>query len=419
MINNQKILTKQQYLDINKNSFVNLTKKQKDNKYQLYRQKYLRKDQADLSAMQSNNNKQLVVYNSKNKSKAKTLAIKKNNGAIRSDLSLKLSKCLLSFARASIDPFDNITEMPCIPDVITAPAFRFRTYLEADVVVGTEGVGFAVMQPWNMLIDNNGIFSGAYSDFPVITTTSTYASNNYGWVIGDFASGFIDGWNPQSQLSNLDIQTDGVSYRLVAAGMELDYTGVLLDQSGMVSVLQWDGLNTIPNPITIPVIRQHPRSQTCATSREARCYIRYEPTDCTNFTYINFNRYYSSPRFYAPPGYYPLGIFISGATPGITFRVRAVAFFEVQSLNLPATPSEADPVGFPAFQAARSAHLPTPDPKSDLTTILKTTAQNLMTTVSGFAPAVGTAIGGLYGQPALGATLGGLSKDLIQSVFSG
>jgi len=420
------LLNKQQYLETNRSNFVGLTKKQKDDRYQLYRQKYLNKDRADLVGM-TTKNRQIIPYQVSNPrkpnngnqninmTKARKATNRSTNMGGNSNLKFKLSKCLLSYARASIDPFDNITELPCIPDVITVPAYRFRTYLEADVEVGGEGVGWAVMSPWKMIMYQNGS-TGTSSDFPVVTTHNTYGSGEYIWDPTDIGGGTVIGWNPQSQMSFADINpvtNPGVSWRLVAAGMELDYTGVLLDQAGLVTVIQWDGLNTIPLGTTIPVLRQHPRSQSCATSREARCYIRYEPTNTDNYSY-------QTEPFYYPAGrttYYPLGIFVSGATPGTTFRIRAVAFFEIQSSTLPAVPSEADPVGFPAFQAARSSHLPTPDPQSDLFSILKKTASNILTSISGFAPVIGTAIGSMFGQPAVGGVIGGVSKDLIQSLF--
>lgn len=419
MNNNLGLLTKKQYLEINASAFVNLSNPQKNEKYIKYREKHLAKNKSEQISMNSKNMQIVPFKNTTSNINLKNRNMNNNNKLLTNNsnnsVKFKLSKCLLSYARASIDPFDNITELPCIPDVITVPAYRFRTYLEADVQVGVLGVGFAVMSPWKMIMNGNGSVPGV-TDFPVVTTTNFYGLPYYAWDSATLTAGAVRGWNPQSQLDLGAITVPGFNWRLVAAGMELDYTGVLLDQAGLVTVLQWDALENIPQLGTgtsIGVLRQHPRSQTCATSREARCYVRYEPTSADNFTYHNEPFYYPPARDY----YYPMGIFVSGATPNTTFRVRAVAFFEVQSSTLPAVPSEADPIGFPAFQAARSSHLPTPDPQSDLWSILKKTASNILTSISGFAPVIGGAIGSLFGQPAVGAAVGGVSKDLIQSIF--
>jgi hypothetical protein len=414
-MNNQKILTKRQYLDLNRPNFVGLTSAQLDIKYSKYKQKYKSKDRSEKIAA-TNKNRQIVPYKGNTAKNSNNVSNNRKRGfktvMPNNKMEFKLSKCLLSYARASIDPFDNITDMPCIPDSLTVPSYKFRTYLEADVTVGAAGTGFAIMNPYHMIFNNN-LVVGTYSDYPVLTTNTGYLNPGYLWTTLMIGAGIgLNAYNPQSPL----VIDPNVKYRLVAAGMELDYTGVLLNQSGLVSVIQWDGLDSLPNPNTIPIIRQHPRCQTCPTSREARCYVRYEPARSEDFSYHNVNYYY--PHTLGDiPGYYPMGIFVSGATSGTTFRVRAVAFFEVQSTNLPATPSESDAVGFPAFQAARSAHLPTPDPQTDLWTILKNTASNILTSVSGFAPVIGGAIGSIFGQPMLGTAVGGLSKDLIQSVF--
>lgn len=407
--NNNNLLSKAQYLEVNQQAFSGLSKTIKDQKYQAYVKRYQARNQ---SIVKSNANKRTNVKNNQNQlSMRKNMSntIYKNLNSKADNYRFKLSKCLLSYAQASIDPFDNITELPCIPDVITVPSYKFRTYLEADVTIGSAGTGFAVMNPFHMLVNDNAS-SSSYSDYAVVTTDSTYSTATYNWGPTDIGT-IVTGYNPASNLSIVAIAQ--YAYRLVAAGMEVDYTGVLLNQAGLVSVIQWDGLENIPNPLAISTIRQHPRSQTCPTSREARCYIRYEPVLSSNYDYSGSSLYYPTGRSIN----YPLGIFISGAEPDTTFRIRAVAFFEVQGLNLPATPSEADPIGFPAFQAARSEVLPTPDPKSDLLSILKKTAGNIMNTVSGFAPVIGTAIGSVFGQPAVGGIVGGLSKDLIQSLF--
>jgi hypothetical protein len=420
MINNKTnstgLLTKQQYLQLNAIAFRDLNKADKDIKYQLYKQKYLRKNQST-----DNKNKQLITrndvkfrsINNNNNNKVKPIPRNMNNlqNLSVNSMKFKLSKCLLSYARASIDPFDNITELPCIPDTIVVPSYKHRAYIEADVVVGTQGVGFAVMNPWKMIMSENSNTTTS-SDWPVVTTSAAYNDVTYTWTPVQLGTE-VFGWNPQTIIRFADLITQNFSWRLVAAGMELDYTGVLLDQAGLVTVIQWAGLGDIPSGLTPGDIRQNPRSQTCATSREARCYIRYEPTDAENFSYKNEPYYY-------PPGRtvnYPLGIFVSGATPNTTFRVRGVAFFEIQNSNLPASPSESDPVGFPALQAARSSLLPTPDPQQDLFTILKRTAGNILNSISGFAPTIGTAIGSIFGQPAAGAAIGSVSKDLIQSIF--
>jgi len=415
--NNNGLLTKKQYLITNQANFAGLTAKEKEAKYQSYLRKYQTKNKSMVVANKVN--RQIIVRpknspNNNNSRNANIVAGAKTFVRGNDKLNFKLSKCLLAYAKAAIDPFDNITDLPCIPDNITVPSNKVKTYLEADIGIGANGTGFAVMSPWKMLINDNTTNGTTITDYPVVTSTTNYATPGYSFVPASFALNNVAGWNPQSIYTTASMNNANTPvWRLVAAGMEIDYTGQLLNQSGMISVIQWDGMQNIPTGTTFQVIRQHPRSQTCATSREARCYVRFEPTGPSDYEYQPYVSYYPPAR----TQYYPLGIFVSGATANTNFRIRAVAYFEIQSLNLPVSPSEADPIGFPALQAARSEVLPSSDPGSDLTNILKRTATNILSTVSGYAPVIGTAIGSMFGQPALGTAVGGLSKDLITSLF--
>lgn len=392
------MLSKQQYLDLNKVNFQSLSTKQKEGRYKNYKLKYQTKN-ADPNANRNQNKKSKKVKNTDIKSKVTPT---------------NFSKCLQLYARATIDPFDNFQEMPCIPDSICAPSYKYRTFIDTTIVVGTSGVGYAAYNPWNMSISDNAN-SGTVSDWPLITTTASYPYSSYELSIPVLLAAELTGSNSNSPYTLSSISPG--EFRLVAAGMEVEYTGQLMNQSGAISVIQWDGLQPVPAGSTVSQIRANQRTQTCATSREARCYVRYEPTSTQNYDYQNIADVRGSSNPNVPPLNYPLLIIISGATPGTTFRVRCVAFFELQLSNAPVTPSESDAIGFPAFQAARSSVLPSNDPRSDLISILKRTAMNIARNVSGIAPEIGLAIGTALGSPASGRAVGSASKELFEVLF--
>lgn len=402
------MLSQKQYFVDNMVNFQDLTLKQKRQKYTKYVARYKRINGV------GNSNKMTNIYP---KQQPKINRVNRNK-ALRSlqpkETNVKLSECLMLYARASIDPFGNFQQMPCIPDTITAPSFKFRTFVDTNIFVGTETVGYAAFNPWTMACNDNGS-AGEVFDYPIIGTTATYNQSSYTASAAALAAGQIFASNSNSFYSDSTI-TPG-SLRLVAAGLELEYSGQLMDQAGVISVIQWDGLNAVPNPSTTDQIRLNQRTMSCPTQREARCYVRYEPVDSENFSYAPLSQYRPSQNPTLDPKYYPLLVYISGATPGTSFRIRAVSFFELQLSNAPISPSESDPIGFPALQAARSSVLPSSDPGEDLTTILKKTIRNIATTVSGFAPAIGTSIGAALGQPAIGHTVGNFSKTLIESLL--
>lgn len=399
------MLSKRDYLALNTQAFEKLTKKEKDEKYKVY---------VNRTKLRTQPPKTIVS----NKPMTAKVISNKNNRPKNQQNEVRLSKCLLSYARASIDPFDNITDMPCIPDSICAPSFKFRTHLDTVMTVGETGVGYAVMNPWAMAASNN-LSDGTHLDFAVVYTTDSYNDIGYSNNGAEWIAGRTIGENGNSPYTQASL-SEG-SLRLVAAGLEVEYTGVLLNQSGVVSVIQWNGLESLPNPTSIGNIKKNPRTQTCPTSREARCYVRYDPTSTANYDYSKYSEFIPSLNPDLPDAYYPLAVIVSGATPGVTFRVRAVAFFELQLSNAPATPSESDPVGFPAFQAARTTVLPTQDPKEDLFSILKKTASSVVNTVSGFLPVGGAALGTFLGGPAaapLGMLAGSVTKNLLDTLFN-
>lgn len=394
------MLSKRNYYTANQVAFRRLTPKQKEDKYRRYVERY-RKTAAAVTAN--------AVSPTDTPQKTK----KTNNSQLPKQTQVTLSKCLMLYARAAIDPFDNITEMPCIPDNICAPSYKFKTFIDAGITVGSAGIGFAAFNPWTMACNDNAADTTAI-DYPVIGTMATYGNDYYGFVPSDVTN-TVEGLNSNSPYPYAQIAQGRM--RLVAAGLEVEYTGVLLNQSGAISVIQWDGLQPVPNPTSIANIRSNQRTQTCATKKEARCYVRYEPTSSSNYDYSSLSDFRPSTNPALGQAYYPLLVIISGAQPGTTFRIRAISYFELQLSTAPSTPSESDPIGFPALQAARTQVLPTSNPESDLSQVLRMTAYNLKNSISKAAPAIGTAIGATFGNPMLGHSLGVASKDIINSLF--
>jgi hypothetical protein len=394
------MLSKQNYFEVNSVTFTNqgLNKKEKEQKYNDYVKKYRIRQGVKRA------NKPLPPVPVKNPRQNKPAQTK-----------FKFSECLLSYAQAAINPFAQIAKLPCIPDNVCAPSFKYRTVIDTTMAVGTRGTGYAMLNPWMMAFNNPGTPASG-SDAPCITTAATYDRDDY-YVDNDYITDNQVQTHNANSPYDLATLTPG-SLRLVAAGIEIQYTGQLLNQSGVVTTLQNDGMKTFQSIGTdISQVKYNQRASVCPVSRESSCYCRYEPTSS------DFNDY--APIYdYQPtqlPGtgnyIYPLGTFVTGATPGTTFRVRCVAFFELQLSNAPSTPSDSDPIGYPALQAARTTVLATQQPASDLVSILKRTAYNIGHTISGFGPVIGTALGGALGNPAMGAALGSYSKDIFESLF--
>jgi uncharacterized membrane protein len=323
-----------------------------------------------------------------------------------------ISECTLLYAQASIDPFSKLTKNPCIPDNLSAPSFKFTAKIECEMVAG-DFVGFVALCPWVMSLNDPGNVSGAINS-ALVTTTSDYALNDVLITAGQLVpGGGLNAFNSNSPFSSAEYENTPM--RLVAAGVEIIYTGQLLNQSGAITVLQNDGLNPWSPNTTISYIKQNPRAMTCANSKDNRCYVSYYPTDQKYLSYSPTSLKYSSNN--GQDNNHPLIIAVSGATPNTTFMVKAVAHFEAQIPTLGATPSDSDPIGYPAFNAARSQLLPSNSPQVDLKNTLIATLKNVGRSVSGMGGMIGGAIGTAVGNPAAGTAIGSAAGELLSSIL--
>jgi len=325
-----------------------------------------------------------------------------------------ISECTLLYAQASIDPFTKLSKNPCIPDNLCAPSFKFQSKIECDMVVGTGKLGFVAFSPWAMAFNDPGL-NPPYVDAALAVTTATYTSTDIIINATESTFGRIAIFNSNSPFSTANY--GGRPMRLVAAGIEIMYTGELLNQSGAITVLQNDGLDGYSDNTPVSFIRSNPRAMTCANSKDNRCYISYYPTDQKYLSYTPQTDYFASTIAGPVNNHHPLLIVVSGGTEGITFMVKAIAYFEAQIPNFSATPSESDPIGYPAFSAARTQMLPSPSPQNDLKDTLVNTLKNMGKSISGLGGTVGGAIGTVLGNPAAGSVIGSAAGNLLSSIL--
>jgi hypothetical protein len=346
-----------------------------------------------------------------------------NNGRITSlvapprQTKMSISECTLKFAAASMDPFDSMLNEVCIPDSNCVPSFKFKTRLECDMQVGTEGIGFVAFNPFSMMSNDNGILAATWIDYPIVTSSPSYSFTDFAYDETSITGGTANGFNSNSPYTSTYLSDPANVMRLVAAGVEIEYSGKLMDQAGVISTLQNNGLIDFGS-ITVADFRKNPRTRTCGNSKDNRCYISYMATGPEFYEYKNFNAYRPSSR--QRPGelhYNPLLILVSAATAGTSFKVSAVSYFEAQLKNTTVTPSESDPTGWTSFNSARSSVPSTPDPSTDLKNVITKTKQNMSTNISGLiAPLAETGVTMLTGNPAAGK-LAGTTAELISNLF--
>jgi hypothetical protein len=334
-----------------------------------------------------------------------------------------ISECTLLYAQASIDPFAKLDKDPCIPDAICVPSFKYNTTARGTAKAGAGGICYIAFNPWDMAVNDNGN-STTHIDQPLVFTTDaydlTYLSVDPLLIGTKLATTNSNSFFSVAAFETPLATTTRPTLRLVAAGLEIFYTGQLLDQSGAITTFQNGGLQPQPTDRTPDVIKKDPRAVTCAVSKDARCYISYYTTSTEFLNYRPLDDFrasnINSPDF---TNNHPLIIVITGAEPGISFEFYAKSYFEAVLPGMNATPSEADPIGYPALQAARTQMLPSSNPEDDLKDVLQGTLRNIGHSISGIAPDVGTAIGTVFGQPMLGRMAGTAAQGLLSSLLGG
>ena len=160
----QPILTRKQYYDLNSKRFAKLTATEKKDRYN----KYLASKQ---------------VAKDKKSQKARAALVQTRRDIPRRNAKpkftkMRLSDCLLSYIKASTDPFLTLPVDPCIPDSIPVPSYKYNTTMMGTMIVGTSGVGVVLFDPITAAASGLG-YSGSYSDFPLLLSTAAY---DYTWV---------------------------------------------------------------------------------------------------------------------------------------------------------------------------------------------------------------------------------------------
>jgi len=331
---------------------------------------------------------------------------------------MSFTDCLVSYARACIDPFDQSIKEACIPDNNAMPSHKFSSLINAQAVVGTQGVCIIGLNPWAMTA-RDYLVTPVFVDAPLIVSNAAYSSTTIDFDRRIYPAQ-LDVFNSNSFYSADQVRTQ--SMRLVGAAVEIFYTGPTLSQAGAVTMQQTPGLTPVPLGTTFAAVRNDPRSRTCSVSKGSRCYVAYTPIADDLLSYKPNNNYLpTTGQPVNPDGgtYTPLIIVISGATPGTTFQVKAIAHFEALYPGMGTTPSHSDPIGFPSFMAARAAVKSTDDPSRDFVDVMKETAKTVARNLSPYLPMAGAAIGAFVGQPTIGASVGSATKSVLDVILDG
>lgn len=255
---------------------------------------------------------------------------------------LKMSECAEAYAHALIDPFA-APDPPCIPDNISIPSYKSRSFAKGVFTAGIGGVAAISMDPWlfgttqvSAYVTNTAYPSGSYVN-PTVTPTGWTAITSTGIVT-------------PTAVSNNDVEG-----RLVAAGIRVRYIGPELNRAGLVVKYRDPGnLMIASHPTDALLLFQE--ASTSPVDRKWH-YVMYRPARASDLYYT------ATPLSGTPQP--SLLVYVAGCTPGTSFEYEAVAHHEFTGRALPGiTPSFVDPNGMAIVQSALGANMPTSSPSA-------------------------------------------------------
>lgn len=309
------------------------------------------------------------------RTRQKKRAAKKNKVAIRKAgyvpvmPKFGLSSCARLYLHALTNPFVPLStaEMPCIPDLVTLPSHKIYTLARGTMTIGTDGLGFVLVDPFTM-ISNTAASIGAITSYPVLYTTGTYANNSINWhPIGGVLPAGLLGALPNSPYTAATAPLSTGQVRLVGCGLRVRYSGNELYRGGTVTLYRSQGNLNVTNTATIPTLLQSPLSAMAPVNRGWHS-VTYLPDESTELEYHGYGQYWDVTQGAAASHH---SLLIAVQTPLVpnanvqqTFDFEVAAYFELIGSNLSLTSSHADPVGIGAIRSVVStAKLSTQSPE--------------------------------------------------------
>lgn len=312
-----------------------------------------------------------------------------------------IQKCTAEYASALVNPFGTRKTLPCIPDTICMASNKIQTRVRGVFSTGTAGVGFVALDPF-LMVKNDGANGAASTSFPVVYTTPAYAGNTYDSTValGNFLPGVV-GANANGTYTNAFLNGNGRQFRLVAAGLKVNYVGNNFYNQGRLTLYREQGNNAVTQGSTVDNLLQNNYATMIPISRKAE-YVFYVPDD---HNFLDYNRLIDfDPNIAAQPSHRSMLIFIDGgalAPNSQSWSFECTAYYELVGPNLTLSPSHSDPQGQGAVMESLPVKNPTATPSVVQSTVLNRVYNKLQETVTNYGPALAD-----MGMSYLGAQFG-------------
>lgn len=284
-----------------------------------------------------------------------------------------ISPCTAMYTKALTNPFGQFDELPCIPDVITLPSYKFQTTTRGSFSVGSGGVGFVAGKP-----------GCPVSDSPCIEyTLPTFAGGSYQPALPSPPVGVATA-NNDSVFTQADFQVNGIiESRLVGAGLRVHYQGSEINRGGLVVLHRQPGNTAIAGNSTAATLLQFKTSTQAPATRNAES-VNYRPDTPGMLGY-------AVPVF---PQASTLMIYVEGGSPGTSWNYEFIQFFELIGNRQNPTASHSDPVGMGSALGSLPVNNSLDQPWYQEAMSIRRLAQNLQKSTSGmqFVSSVGNTL---------------------------
>lgn len=302
-----------------------------------------------------------------------------------------LSPCARMYCSAVTNPFKDFDEMPCIPDMMSAPSFKFKSVCRSIMGIGAGGIGFILVNPFAMATSGKALVEpptlGISAISPAVINTNTSFPTGFDIIapVDDGSSGpapGMAGTDYPANDSTFTHFTTGQKVRLVGCGVQMMFSGEQLHLGGRFTLYTEpnndcigtgavNGSVTYPHgvyqtfsgtghgtgiPISVLLATRNANWGVATRAARSVCYrpafedLQYKQWIWNTSDFANYPMHDTYAATNDIPRY-SLGIFVDGATPGITFGFEVHAFFEVIGRNVPnLTASHTDPQGLSAVQ---------------------------------------------------------------------
>lgn len=306
----------------------------------------------------------------------------------------QIAKCAAMYARALTDPHSLLGQSPCIPDSLSAPSFKFSSRTRSQFVIGTLGTGgLAVWPLLTAASDPVRTADGLGEYFKVATTTANYAQPDARfagaqlYTLAAPPEGVLNVNATTSLFTALDFALARQrSIRLVGSGVKVSYSGSVVDQRGTITFIRNpvarsflpSSFDDVSELLTSQDAVRIPLRDMAADSMNGVAYRPLLVTDAQpSFAPFETSSLGAQLTMGSRLGY---AVLVNGGTPGVTFEIDVVSYFEAYGAALPVTASDSDPIGHASVMSSLSATPMSANPRETHGTVFARLAQNVLRT---------------------------------------